>query len=216
MLADYAKIIGETYTGFLSVDGGGCEIAGYPLTEIWSPVLRLAFLEFMELANPQGVYCDPESRDGLALLERPALNTPHTTTVRVDHDRPISAWGFLHLGDGFKRFGAYVPRTIGDFPAQPVARGVCENYAALLELGRPAVCRVSGVNSAGATTMYDRLWLPIANRNGPISGFMTIADVTLGLTLPDGTIVDGAVPTGAPGGAASVGAERLSGSGRFR
>lgn len=212
MLADYAQIIGETYAGYISVDDGDCEIAGYPLTEIWSPLLRQAFLDFMEQANPQGVYRDPQGRDGLDLLDRPALNTPHTTIIRVIDDQPISAWGFLHLGEGFAQFGDFAPRTVGDFPAPSVARGLCENYAALLKLGRPAVCRISGLDSAGATTMYDRLWLPIANRDGPISGFMTIADLTLGLTLPDGKIVDAPAVTGR-GRAAEV--ARLSGAHRF-
>ncbi len=58
MLATVADILGETYSGFISVDDGRCEVSGYPLSDMWSPVLRNAFADFMEVACPQGVFVD--------------------------------------------------------------------------------------------------------------------------------------------------------------
>ncbi len=114
--------------------------------------------------------------------------------MRILRDQPTSKWPFLHLGEGFGEFGAFRPTTVGGFPSAPVAEGVCRSYEALVEFGRPGVCRITGVDGAGSTTMYDRLWLPVADGDGPISAFLTIADITLGLTLPDGRIVGAGEP----------------------
>jgi len=214
VLASYTDILGDTFSGFISVDGGRCEIAGYPLTDMWSPLLRNAFADFMEVACPQGVYVDTSGGDGIDLLRRPPLDTPFTTIVKVARDRPIAEWRFLHLGDGFRSFGEYQPQTVGAFPASCVADGVCRSYEALLEDGKPGVCRVTGMDDGGATTMYDRLWLPIADGTHEITAFMTIVDITLGLTLPNGHFVG--TPAFEAKSASLPLAGGLSGNGAFR
>ena len=215
LLTEYAQIIGETYAVYISVDGGRCEITGYPLTDMWSPVLRSAFVDFMEVANPQGVFVVFEGAYGRCLLNRSLLNTPHTTIVRIDPDQPTAAWRFIHMGEGFLQFGEYQPRVVGGFSSAPVAEGLCRSYEELLAIGKPGVCRIAGLDGSGATTMYDRLWLPIAEAGGAVAAFMTIADITLGLTLPDGRMVGG--PDRRPKGRnAEAGADHLSASPRFR
>lgn len=178
-LRQYAQSLGEPYVECSAAPGfrTTAVIAGYPLEAMSSPTLVSAFVRWMEIAGEDGIFRLGEHGSEETIWREPLIATHRSTLVLVD-DGPPSEWRFARIGDGLDFFthARFRSRKIGDFPSPSILKAMTDDYLKLIRSRRPAVCRVSGMGHAGET-MFDRLWLPVANSQDEICRFVTVADV---------------------------------------
>ena len=148
---------------------------GYPLEHLSHPELIGAFVRWMEIAGPGGLFRLGIDGTEETIWSEPLIQRQRAMMVIVD-DGPAEDWYFARTSAGFSFFSheKFRPRQIKDMPARSLVQVTCEDYAKLLRYGRPAVCRISGIGPFGHGT-YDRLWLPIADQFGKICRFVTLA-----------------------------------------
>lgn len=178
-LRDKAALVGDPYCE-VSVSGhpGAPGMAvGYPLEMLGHPILVAAFMRWMEISGPGGVFRIGIDGTEETVWREPDIKQPRTMMVIVD-DGPPDEWYFARHTAGFQYFSheRFKPRQVKDMPAQSIVDVTCADYLKLLAYGRPAVSRISGVGPTGFTA-YDRLWLPMAAPDGEICRFVTTAHV---------------------------------------
>lgn len=177
ILKSYAQEVGEPYVGLSVADAAGAPAlaVGYPLAHLNHPELIGAFVRWMELSGPQGLFRLGQDGTEETIWRDPLIRRPRSMMVIVD-DRPPAEWYFARTSPGFSFFSHqnFRPRQIKDMPAKAILEVTCLDYQKLLDYRRPAVCRISGAGPFGHGT-YDRLWLPMAGPDGRICRFVTLA-----------------------------------------
>lgn len=171
--------VGDPYLGVSVSDypGAPAMAVGYPLWQLGHPSLIGAFIRWMEISGPGGVFRIGVDGTEETVWRETEIKRPRTMMIIVD-DGPPAEWYFARHTAGFQYFSheRFKPRQVKDMPAQSIVEVTCADYHKLLIHGRPAVSRISGVGPTGFAA-YDRLWLPMAAPDGQICRFVTTAHV---------------------------------------
>lgn len=153
----------------------------YPLQYMESMTLITAFYRWMEIAGDDGVFVDGVHGRSEELPERePDIFSAFSALIAIDLEQSPSAWPFLHLGSGLRQLqrARIIGEGVGGYPDPGLQRAINQSYLEQIARGGPSVCRISGVALAGVN-LFDRLWLPIADRDGQIIRFASVTEPIL-------------------------------------
>lgn len=142
----------------------------YPLQYMESWTLISAFCRWMEIAGEDGVFLEGVHGDSGGLPQQETeLFSGYSALIAVDMTLSPSHWPRLHQGRQLRELqdAGIVGERVSDFADPGLRRANDQGLLDQVARGRPSVCRISGVALAGAS-MFDRLWLPIAEENGRI------------------------------------------------